>query len=126
MSEMEGHFDTDQPWVVWWFGLTHDKWWPAHNSTRVLGRARVVLQCAVCGHRETISIKIPRFGKVPIPKSGKHTERERFLAEHAHPDRGAPFAWAMPLLNPEAHPGGLSLDQFAMRLEADLNEGDDE
>lgn len=117
-------FETTQPWVCYHYGLTHDRWWPLWTSTRVLGRARISMECAVCGKREIASLRIPRWGKVPEPVSGRHPVRERFLAEHAHPDRGAPMSWAKPLLNPAAHPGGISLDALAMRLDADLTYGD--
>jgi hypothetical protein len=33
------------------------------------------------------------------------------------------MSWAKPLLNPQAHEGGLNLDLLAARLEADINEG---
>jgi hypothetical protein len=115
-------FETSQPWVVYTYGRTHDKWWPFWNSTRVLGRMRIDLTCAVCGHREVATLRIPRFGEVPAPESGRHPRRERFLAQHVHPDRGAPMSWALPLLNPAAHQGGVNLDALAMRLEADLAE----
>lgn len=114
-------FETTQPWVVYHYGLTHDRWWPVWNSTRVLGRMKLVLECAVCGVRKVVTLRIPRFGKVPTPESGRHPVREAFLARHAHPDR-APMSWARPLLNPAALSGGLNLDALAMRLEADLNE----
>lgn len=115
-------YETGQPWCVWHYGLTHDRWWPFWNSTRFLGRARIGQECAVCGAYAVAVIRLPRFGKVPEPPSGRHPERERFLAAHAHPDRGAPMSWAKPMLNPAAHAGGLDLDALAMRLEADLNE----
>lgn len=115
-------YETTQPWVIYRYGLTHDKWWPIWNSTHLLGRARIECECAVCGHRKVLSIRIPRLGPVTTPESGRHPAREQFLAEHTHPDRGAPMSWARPLLNPEAHVGGLDLDALAMRLEADLQE----
>lgn len=122
---MRETYEVTQPWVTYTFGLTHDRWWPLWNSTRVLGRARIQCTCCVCGQREVLSLRMPRFGKVPEPASGRHSERERFLADHAHPDRGAPMSWALPLRNLAAHPGGLHLEQLAMRLEADLNESGD-
>lgn len=123
MTGMQSTYETEQPWVVYTFGRTHDRWWPFWRSTRVLGYARIGMQCAVCGQRAEVKIRMPRLGPVPEPASGRHAARERFLAEHAHPDRGAPMSWALPLLNPAAHPGGLSLDALAMRLEADLAGG---
>jgi hypothetical protein len=113
-------YETTQPWVLYHYGLTHDLWWPFWNSTRVLGRAKIILECIVCGEQKRVSIRIPRFGDVP--DKGHHPLRNAFLAEHAHPDRGAPMSWAMPLANLDAYPGGINLDALAMRLEADLNE----
>lgn len=120
-GESRTMYDTDQPWVVYRYGLTHDVWWPFWSSTRVLGRARIEHQCAVCGERRVVTIRMPRFG--PIHDAGKHPARRAFLRVHLHPDRGAPMSWAMPFLNPAAMTGGIDLDAFAMRLEADLNEG---
>lgn len=122
-----GHstYETTQPWVAYHYGLTHDLWWPIKGSTRWWGRSKIVMECAVCGRRETAVMRIPRWGPVPAPASGRHPVRERFLAEHAHPDRGAPMSWAKPLLNPAAHEGGVDLDALAMRLEADLNQRDE-
>lgn len=118
-------FETSQPWVVYTYGLTHDLWWPPHNSTRWTGRSRIRMTCAVCGVTEIARLRIPRLGK--IPDNGRHPVRVRFLREHRHPDRGAPMSWKMPMLNPEAHPGGFDLDALAMRIEADLisDHGDD-
>lgn len=117
-------YETSKPWVCYYYGLTHDSWWPIWSSTRVLGRCRIVLECTVCGVRETAKLKIPRFGPVPTLASGRHPVREKFLAEHAHPDRGHPMSWKRPLFNPAAHPDGLDLKLLGMRLEADINEGE--
>jgi hypothetical protein len=116
-------YETTQPWVLYHYGRTHDKWWPFWNSTRVLGRALIGMECMVCGKFGIARIQIPRFGRVPTPEAGRHPVRKAFLTEHAHPDRGAPMSWAVPLANLAAHPGGLNLDALAMRLEADINEG---
>lgn len=113
-------YETEQPWVLYHYGLTHDLWWPFWSSTRVLGRAKMILECMVCGERKRVSFKIPRFGTVP--DQGHHPIRNAFLAEHAHPDRGAPMSWAKPMANPAVFKDGLPLDALAMRLEADLNE----
>jgi len=113
-------FEVDQPWIVFHYGRTHDEWWPLWNSTRVLGRCCVVAMCAVCGDRTPIWIPMPRFG--PIVDRGPHPARTGYLLAHAHPDRGAPMSWKLPMLNPAAHPGGIDIDLFAMRLEADLDE----
>lgn len=126
MAKWRETFETTQPWVVYVYGRTHDGWWPLWSSTRVLGRARIGLECCVCGRKEVASLRIPRFGQVPEPESGRHPARERFLREHAHPDRGAPMSWKRPLRNPAVFPGGLPLDQLAMRLEAGANEHLDE
>lgn len=124
MPEQHQTFETTQPWVVYTYGATHDRWWPPWNSTRVLGRARIGLTCAVCGVHEVAKVRMPRFGT--IVDKGHHPARTAFLTAHAHQDRGDPASWAMPYLNPAAHEGGINLDLLAMRLEADLNQRDDE
>ncbi len=110
----EGHYDLDQPWICWWF--LHADW-----VTRATGRSRVRMECAICGKQTVLSMRIPRFGPVPVPKGGKHVQRLRFMHTHVHPDQPHPMAWAKPLRNPDAFGlGGIPLDLLAMRLEADL------
>lgn len=116
-------FETTQPWVVYRYGLTHDRWWPFWNSTRFLGHARIGMECAVCGENRVAKLRIPRFGEVPEPASGRHPAREAFLREHRHPDRGHPMSWKRPLLNMAAHREGLDLDLLAMRLDGDIQDG---
>lgn len=109
------------PWVTYHFGLTHDRWWPLWNSTRVLGRMRVRVACAVCGADRVLSLRIPRFGS--IPDQGHHPARVQWLKDHAHPDRGHPMSWVRPFTNMDNFgPDGIPLDLLAMRLEADLND----
>ncbi len=118
--------ETTQPWVIYTYGRNHDGWWPIWTSTRLLGRARIGLECCVCGTTSVVSLRIPRFGAVPEPVSGRHPARERFLADHAHPDRGHPMSWVRPLRNGLVFGGaGLPLDLLAMRLEADVRKGQD-
>lgn len=107
-------YEVDQPWVIYSY-LSRD------DRTRITGRSIVECECAICGERRRLKLRIPRVG--PIPDNGKHVERLRFLHEHVHPDRPAQMAWARPLLNPFAS-GPLDLDALAMRLEADLKEAD--
>lgn len=120
-EEIRETYEVGQPWVIYRLGYTHDQWWPFWNSTRILGRAKWKLSCMVCGDRTTVWAKLPRFGKVP--DRGYHPARRAYLDAHAHPDRGHPMSWARPLENLAAHERGLDLDQLAMRLETDLNEG---
>jgi hypothetical protein len=101
--------EVTQPWVVYTYGLSHDLWWPPKTSTRWTGRAKIRITCAVCGVDEVCTLRIPRWGKVPEPPTGRHPARQRFLDDHAHPDRGLLMTWALPLLNPAAAPGGLDL-----------------
>jgi hypothetical protein len=124
MSGGRTTYETAQPWVIYHYGRTHDAWWPFWSSTRVLGRACVEAECAVCGDRTPLWFRIPRFGE--IVDRGHHPKRVAYLAEHAHPDRPHPMAWAKPLLNWEAHQGGVNLDLLAMRLQADLKNGDEQ
>ncbi len=96
-------YETTQPWVVYRY-LTHDGCWPPWSSTRFLGRSRVECECAICGDRRVLSLRIPRFGPVPEPEGGRHPQRVRFLSEHLHPDRRrSPLTWTKPLLNAAAH-----------------------
>jgi hypothetical protein len=108
-------YETEQPWVVYRY-LTADR------RTRITGRSKIECECAVCGERRVLTLRIPRFGSVPVPDGGRHPERVRFLLEHVHAERPHPMAWSRPLLNPAAHKGGIDLDLLAMRLEAELRE----
>ena len=114
-------FESSQPWVCYYYGRTHDRWWPLWNSTRLLGRACIIAECCVCGDRTPLWLRIPRWGSVPVPAGGRHAARARYLALHAHPDRGHPISWARPLRNLAVFDRGLDLDLLAARLEADLN-----
>lgn len=115
--------EAGMPWITYHYGLTHDLWWPFWTSTRVLGRMRIKVACAVCGAEKVLSLRIPRFGA--IPDRGHHPARRAWMREHAHPDRGHPMSWAKPLTNMNNFGSeGLPLDLLAMRLEADLNDPD--
>jgi len=118
-SNLRETYETDAPWVTW-------RWLSSDRETRVTGHMRMKMICCVCGKTEIIRPRIPRFGPVPIPEGGRHPERIAAVERHAHPDRGSPMSWALPLRNIGAHPGGLSIDALAMRLEADMNERDDD
>jgi hypothetical protein len=114
------NYDTDQPWVIYRYGRTHDKFWPPWRSSRILGFAKIECECAVCGEKEIVKAPIPRWGD-PNPGGGHHPRRIKFLLAHLHRDsKRHPMSWAKPLLNPAAHRGGIDLDLLAMRLEADL------
>lgn len=117
--ETRENYDTDQPWVIYRYGMTHDGFWPPWSSTRILGYAKIVCECAVCGRREVKKARIPRFGD-PNPTNAHHPERLRFLLDHLHPDRPHPMAWAKPLLNPATHGREIDTDLLRMRLEAEL------
>lgn len=111
-------YEVGQPWVIYRYGLTHDGWWPLWNSTRILGRARISVECAVCGNRRVLSIRMPRFGPVPPnpdDPQGRHPLRVAYLAEHAHPDRQHPMTWARPLANPAALRGKTDVLEVIQR-----------
>jgi hypothetical protein len=115
-------FEASQPWVVYRYGRTHDRWWPPWTSSRVLGRAHIECMCAVCGTRQIVTLRLPRFGPVPAPPIqadgvARDAARQRFLDRHTHPDRGDPAFWAMPLLNPAIQP---DMGNLAARLDSDL------
>lgn len=102
MRQWRETYETTQPWVIYIYGRTHDRWWPLWRSTRILGLARIGMECCVCGQHEVATLHIPRVGPVPEPASGRHSKREQFLRNHAHPDRQDPWTWARPLRNPTA------------------------
>lgn len=114
-------YETDSPWVVYHYGLTHDGWWPFWNSTRILGRAKIAAECAICGVREVLAMKIPRFG--PVEDKGKHPKRLEFLAAHAHPDKPGVEHWARPLLVPHV---GVNLDAIGKRIVREITALEDE
>lgn len=108
-------YEVDQPWVTYDY-LSTDR------QSRITGRAVILCTCAVCGERKKLRLRIPRFAKIDVPPDHKHVERIKFLLAHLHADRPRhPMSWAMPLLNPAAHKGGIDLDLLAMRLQADLD-----
>lgn len=101
MGEPYRTFETRQPWVVYTY-LHHD-WW-----TRVFGRTEIAAVCAICGEREVIKIRMPRFG--PIEDRGPHPLRTAFLSRHEHRlQQTAPETWDKPSLNPEAHDDTLDI-----------------
>lgn len=103
--------------IITWAWLSDDR------ETRITGRVRMRMTCCVCGKRETIRPRIPRWGPVPEPPNGVHPERLGAIERHQHPDKGHPMSWALPLRNMGVFGGGLDLDLLGARLEADLNEG---
>lgn len=109
IEEGAERYDTDQPWICWRFLSTDAR-------TRVTGRSVIRMDCCVCGAKETVRIRIPRFGPVPVPPGGRYAERVRFMLAHLHPDKGHPMSWEKPLRNPFAQRGGLDLELLAMRL----------
>lgn len=113
MKERRETYETDAPWVTW-------TWLSTDRETRFTGRMRMLLT------RETIRVRIPRFGRVPEPEGGIHPARHEAKERHAHPDRGHPMSWALPLRNIAAHEGGMNLDLLGLRLEADVNETHDD
>jgi hypothetical protein len=123
MRDVMERAESTMPWLIWTYGLTHDKWWPFWNSTRVLGYCRIQMSCCICGKREVAKLRLPHFGD--IPDRGHHPERLRFMSEHVHPERPPVMTWVLPLKNMNAVQmfGGLDLDALAMRLQADILAG---
>ena len=104
LSTRRHTYDTDQPWVTYLY-ITTDR------RTRFTGRSHIRCECIACGKAKTLSIRIPRIGPVPLPESGKHPQRERFLVEHAPCGLRSRADWAKPLANPFAT-GGLDLSML--------------
>lgn len=98
-------YETDAPWITW-------TWLSLDRETRITGHSRMKLTCCICGKSEVIRIRIPRWGPVPIPEGGVHTERHKARERHAHPDRRDPADWVLPFRNMAAFPAGLPLDMF--------------
>lgn len=101
-------YEVGQPWVIYRYGRTHDGWWPPLSSTRVMGRAKIDVECAICGNRSVLTFRMPRFGPIPPntgDPQGRHPARVAYLKAHAHPDRKHPITWAKPLANPAALQG---------------------
>jgi hypothetical protein len=106
MSEQEIYetFETGQPWITWTY--LHPDWW-----TRVFGKTQVEAVCCICGHRETITVRMPRFGPVSAPAGGRHPTRVKFCSEHVHRlQQQAPETWVLPLRNPAALSGRDIMD----------------
>ena len=111
-------FEVSQPWVIYRYGRTHDGWWPLWSSTRVLGRARIDVECSICGDRTVLSIRMPRFGPVPVhpgDPQGRHPARVAYLDAHVHKDRQHPLTWERPLANPAALQGKTDLLEVIQR-----------
>lgn len=87
-------FEVGSPWITYHY-LTTDR------RTRVTGRSKILLACAICGHEETVTLRIPRFGPVPEPKGGRHETRVAFVRGHQHTaeDRRDRRRWVKPLRN---------------------------
>lgn len=91
-------FERDMPWVVYTY-LTSDR------RTRITGRSHIECCCSICGQNQLVKIRIPRLGPVPEPASGRHPQRECFLAGHRHPDKAHNrLLWMLPLRNVAAWP----------------------
>lgn len=82
----------------------------------------MLLTCCICGEKETVRIRIPRWGPVPEPEGGVHPERHRAIERHAHSGQRNPRDWALPLRNVAAWPGGLPLDVFTSIAETAVME----
>jgi hypothetical protein len=89
-EERMSTYETEQPWLCYHYGATHDKWWPFWNSTRVLGIFKINMECCVCGEYRMTRIKIPRFGEVPAPKGGASPSASAVHVGSSAPRQGPP------------------------------------
>ncbi|MEX1185297.1 MAG: hypothetical protein WEA80_01745 [Gemmatimonadaceae bacterium] len=86
-------YETGRPWVTYTYPYSDRNW-----RLWLLGRTAVDVECLICGERERLSLKIPRFG--PIVDRGPHPLRTHFLAAHRHRLQAtAPETWKLPLRN---------------------------
>ncbi len=104
MSNRLETYEVGSPWITYRY-LTTDR------QTRITGRSKILLACAICGHEETLTLRIPRVGPVPIPKGGRHEKRVEFVRAHQHTaaERRDRTRWAKPLRNA----AGLDLGMMA-------------
>lgn len=107
-------YEIGQPWVTYHY--PHDD----QQATRRGLFALVNMRCLVCGGTEEWKVRWGQQRKIKHDHRGYAMERVKFLADHAHPDRGHPMSWALPLANVAAHENGLDVGLLAMRVEADL------
>ena len=87
-------YEVGSPWITYHY-LTTDR------RTRITGRSKILLACAICGHEEVLTIRIPRVGPVPMPQGGRHPQRVEFVRAHQHTaaERGDRARWAKPMRN---------------------------
>lgn len=113
-------YEVGQPWVTY-----HYPYDDRQATLRGLF-ALVEMSCLVCGGTEEWKVRWGQQRKIKHDHRGYAMERVKFLADHAHPDRGHPMSWAKPLGNVAAHEHGLDAGMLAMRIEADLLRAADE
>lgn len=101
-------------------------WLSTDRETRITGRMRMMLTCCICGRREIVRPRIPRWGPVPAPEGGVHPERIKAKERHAHPDRRDPRDWVLPLRNMAGWPGGVPLSVFENIARTAQMEADEE
>ncbi len=94
MSRLLETYEVGSPWITYHY-LTTDR------QTRITGRSKILLACAICGHEEVLTLRIPRIGPVPTPKGGRHEKRVEFVRTHQHTadQRRDRKTWAKPLRN---------------------------
>ena len=94
MTDRLETYEVGSPWITYHY-LTTDR------QTRITGRSKILLACAICGHEETLTLRIPRVGPVPAPKGGRHEKRVEFVRAHQHTaeQRRDRTTWVKPLRN---------------------------
>lgn len=87
-------FEVGSPWITYHYRTTD-------RQTRITGRSKILLACAICGVEELLTLRIPRAGPVPAPQGGRHPERVRFVRDHQHTaeERTDRTRWVKPLRN---------------------------
>jgi hypothetical protein len=89
----EPKYEVGKPWICYFY-LSDSR------EAALRGVSRMELVCAICGRRDKVRLRIPRFLKPINPEGAYHPLRVAFLDNHTHRmQRNRRDLWALPLLN---------------------------
>lgn len=105
--------ETTQPWVIYTYPRSD-------AEADRLGKALIVIECAVCGEVEHCEFPLPTAEECAKIEPGyKHPLRVAFLAKHTHRPLPHALTWAKPLLNVAAHNETLDVLEAVARNAAE-------